>query len=123
MKITETITHQDGTTSTKEIHVDMAIGKTSLAWTLYPTDEEPISVRILESGWNNMYHVLTEYGAYEETSYSHLDKDQLLERFPEFKQILENLFSDVVITGESVQELPNDSDLGKFVRSKSIFKL
>jgi len=98
----------------------MAVGRTSLVWTLWPTDGEPISVRILESGWHNMYHVLTEYGAYEETSYSHLDKEQLLERFPEFNQILENYFPDVVISGESVKEFSNDADLGKFVRAKSI---
>lgn len=123
MKVSEKIHHQDGTMSTREFNIELEPGKTSLAWTLAPTDGEPISIRIIESGWQDhgkpMYHVLSEYGAYEETSYSHLSHQQLLETYPEFQQILDARFKDTVVTGDFVSRLVNDTDLGKFVRRES----
>ncbi len=123
MKVSEKIHHQDGTTTTREFNIELEPGKTSLAWTLAPTDGEPISIRIIESGWRDhgkpMYHVLSEYGAYEETSYSHLSQQQLLETYPEFQQILDASFKDTVVTGDFISRLANDTDLGKFVRRES----
>ena len=64
-----------------------------------------------------MYHVLTEYGDYEETSYSHLTESQLLERFPEFQEILDNYYQDVVVESAVLWQHPNDGELGKAIRS------
>jgi hypothetical protein len=121
MKVTETIQHQDGTTATREFNIPFEKGRTEVAWTLTPTDDEPMAVRILKSGWSDhgkpMYHILTEYGPYEETSYSHLTESQLIERFPEFQEILDNYYQDVVVESKVLWKCPNDGELGKAVRS------
>ena len=69
-----------------------------------------------------MYHVLTEYGDYEETSYSHLNESQLLDRHPEFSTILESTFKDLIVSSQEVLDHPNDLELGKMIRKRSISK-
>ena len=124
MKVTETISHSDGTKTSREFNIEMKKGQSHVSWSLTPSDDEPFSVRILESGWRDhgkpMYHVLTEWGAYEETSYSHLTQDQLLERYPEFNEILKSHFQDIVVTSEEFQQMPNDGEMGRYIRRKSV---
>jgi len=124
MKVTEKITRPNGTSQTREFNIALEKGRSAICWTLAPKNEEPFSVRILKSGWfdhgNPMYHVLTEWGAYEETSYSHLTQDQLLERYPEFQEILLASFQDTLVTSDNITRLPNDTDLGRFVRKESL---
>ena len=124
MKVSEKVHHQDGTVTEREFNIELKPGKTNLVWTLAPIDGEPISIRILKSGWVDhgqpMYHVLTEYGPYEETSYSHLTHEQLLDRYPEFSQILNMRYPDIAISGDTISRAVNDADLGKVIRSKSL---
>jgi hypothetical protein len=51
-----------------------------------------MAVKIIRAGWkdNGMrtFHVLTEYGLYGETSYSYFNEEQLLEKYPEAKELL-----------------------------------
>ncbi len=47
----------------------------------YYPDEEPIAIRIIKSGWENQYHVLVEFGDFEQTDYYHLTAEQILEKF------------------------------------------
>ena len=35
----------------------------------YPSNDEPITTRCIKSGWVDTYHVIIEYGAYEQTEY------------------------------------------------------
>jgi hypothetical protein len=125
MKVKETVRHSDGTTTEREFVMEMSKGLSHVSWTL-GVDGEPIAVRILESGWREqgrpMYHVLTEYGDYEETSYSHLTEEQLLDRFPAFQKILDQMFRDIVVTESVIKSIPNDATLGKHVRKEAISK-
>ena len=34
-----------------------------------PTNEDPLSITILKSGWNNFYHVIIEYGDFEDVKH------------------------------------------------------
>jgi len=124
MKVTQKITRQDGSTEETNFIMEMNKGISHVSWTLAPIDEEPMAVRILESGWKDhgepMFHVLTEWGAYEETSYSHLNFTQLCDTHPEFRGIYENTFQDIVVEGDLVKTVPNDKDLGTLVRQLSI---
>jgi hypothetical protein len=119
MKVKETVTHADGTTTEREFVMEMSKGRSHVSWTLGVNDE-PIAVRILESGWRNMYHVITEYGDYEESVYSHLSKEELLEKYPIFQKILDQMFQDIVVTETVIKSIPNDATLGKHVRKESI---
>jgi hypothetical protein len=127
MKVTETIRHQDGASTTREFNIPMRKSNSEVVWSLSPSEgEEPITVKILKSGWKDqgeeMYHVLTEYGAYEETSYSHLNKSQLLKIHPEFFKIIEDNFQDIVVESSDFYNMPNDQTIGRFIRNKSINK-
>lgn len=51
---------------------------------VYLRDDEPIAIRIIPSSWSDpqMYHVLKEYGEYEQTEYLGLfDRNQISEKF------------------------------------------
>lgn len=127
MKVTETIRHQDGASTTREYNIPMTKNSSEVAWSLSPKESgDPIIVRILKSGWmdqgEEMYHVLTEYGAYEETSHSHLTRSQLLEIHPEFLEIINNKFQDVVVESSDFYNIPNDQEMGRAIRRKSINK-
>lgn len=127
MKVTETIRHQDGASTTREFNIPMKKSNSKVAWSLSPKEgEEPIIVKILKSGWmdqgEEMYHVLTEYGEYEETSYSHLNRSQLLEIHPEFLEIINDKFQDTVVESSDFYNIPNDYEMGKIIRRKSISK-
>jgi len=126
MKVNETVHHQDGSVTERQLTIDFEKGISQVAWTICPTNQEPFAVKILQSGWQDhgspMYHVLTEWGAYEETSYSHLTQEQLLERYPEFKAILDHHFQDIIVTSEEFQSMPNDGEIGRYIRRKSLKK-
>jgi len=126
MKVNEKVSHQDGTVTERELTIEFEKGISQVAWTLCPTNEEPFSVKILKSGWQDhglpMYHVLTEWGSYEETSYSHLNQEQLFERYPEFKAILDNHFQDIIVSAEEFQSMPNDGEIGRYIRRNSVSK-
>jgi len=122
MKVRQKVTHQDGTVEETEFVMEMNKGNSHVSWTL-GVEGEPIAVRILESGWRDqgkpMYHILTEFGDYEETSYSHATQEQLLDLFPDFQKILDEAHKDVVISGLVISSLPDDAVLGKHVRKES----
>ena len=39
----------------------------------YPSNDEPITMRCIKSGWADTYHVIIEYGAHEETQYRQME--------------------------------------------------
>jgi hypothetical protein len=91
MKVHQTVTHQDGSVEETVFNMEMQLAEATKTWVLIPVEEEPITVKITEAGWKDQgmktYHVLTEWGAYEETSYSYLNQEQLLERYPELRAL------------------------------------
>jgi hypothetical protein len=57
--------------------------KPSGSRTFYATNGDPISVRVIKSGWDYgypTYHVITEWGDYEDSQYQFLSESQLEEK-------------------------------------------
>jgi len=92
MQVHQKVNRQDGSIEETVFNMEMKLVETEKTWVLIPVEEEPITVKITEAGWKDhgmkTYHVLTEWGAYEETSYSYLNQEQLLERYPELEKAL-----------------------------------
>lgn len=118
MKVKQRVSHQDGTITESEIIFQLNHSSTDPCWTLVEESGEPFAIRILKSGWKDhgetMYHVLTEWGAYEETTYSHLSESQLLERYPDFNKVLKS--TDLILSSSDIINCPNDLELGKKIR-------
>jgi hypothetical protein len=76
---------------------------------------EPIGIHIIKSGWRfpDMYHVLIEYGDFEQTDYQLLTREQIEGKY--------NLIlgEDLDFT-KIIKENPNDMELGKIIRSEHI---
>lgn len=124
MKVKQTVRHQDGSVVETEFNIPVKLSKTSPCWTFIDeSQEEPFAIKIIKSGWmdhgEEMYHVLTEWGDFEETSYSHLNLSQLLDRHPEFSEIVKELNSYIVLKPSDLRETPNDAELGRKIRSLS----
>ena len=126
MKIKQKVHHQDGTTTESEIILKLNHLYTDPSWTLVEESGEPFVIKILKSGWKDhgesMYHVLTEWGAYDETTYSHLNESQLFEKYPDFKKILELRSADIMVSISDIMSCPNDLELGKKIRKLSLKK-
>jgi hypothetical protein len=91
------------------------------ARSLYAENEEPIGVRFLKSGWNYgypTYHVIIEYGDMEQTDYLFMSADQIKESF-DFDITTEQLVHSVLVSRETILNLPNDAQLGIEVRKQS----
>jgi hypothetical protein len=43
----------------------------------YPSNDEPITMRCIKSGWVDTYHVIIEYGAYGETDYRQMEVKEI----------------------------------------------
>ena len=91
------------------------------ARSLYAENEEPISVRFLKSGWNYgypTYHVIIEYGDMEQTDYLFMSSYQIKESFG-FDILTEQPVHSVLVSRETILNLPNDTQLGVEVRKQS----
>lgn len=88
---------------------------------IYPTNEEPISVRFLKSGWNYgypAYHVIIEYGDYEQTDYRFMSADEIKESFG-FDITTEDKPHSVLVTRTEIKETPNWYILGELIQKKA----
>jgi len=88
---------------------------------LCPSDEEPIAVKIMSSGWTGMFHVLTEYGDFEQVDHQLLDLKQIYEKYPEFQAVYEADYQDIIFGGHEVMTA-NISDLLVEARKRSTQK-
>lgn len=92
---------------------------------IYPTNEEPISVRFLKGGWNYgypTYHVIIEYGDFEQTDYRFMSADEIKKSFG-FDITEESKPHSVLITREEIRENPNYYTLGALVSNKAHFTI
>jgi hypothetical protein len=86
--------------------------------TLFPHGEsEPFVVKILPSGWQFRYHVISEWGDSGETTHKLMKVIDLIEFY--------NLDANDLPSKEiycldktEILNYPNDSDLGEFIRKK-----
>jgi hypothetical protein len=117
MKVTET-THNDGQAVTREFQIPLYKGIPRVCHLLIP-DEEPFVIKIIESGWRGTYHVISEWGDTGNSDYTMMDISQLLETYPEFQTILDELYPDTVVSTRELLDNANDKDLGAAIRKKS----
>lgn len=76
--------------------------------------DEPIAVRIMQSGWEGQYHVIVEFGDFSESKYEGLMyADQIKKEFGIRMEETESLSS-------YASRLPNDMELGKKMRSVNL---
>lgn len=123
MKVTETFNNQDGNTETREIQIPLEKGRSSICHTLVPTIDEPIGIKIIEAGWYDggpTFHIITEYGDFYQSDYDFGNLNYVLQKYPEFKEIWEESFPDVVVSREELLSKPNDQELGKWVRKQTL---
>jgi hypothetical protein len=88
-------------------------GKTVPSFTFSPDNDEPIAVRILESSWPGLYHVLVEFGDYSQTDYHHLSAEQILEKYG---IDLVTCVQAVVIDQAQAKKIDDPKELGSYVQ-------
>jgi len=123
MKAIETYNHQDGSKSTREIHIPFQKGVSHIAFSLVPETDEPLAVFIIQAGWMDggpTFHILTEYGDMMDTDYEFRTLSQVYERWPEFQSVWESKQPDVVVSGITIIKTPNDQELGKKIRETCV---
>ena len=94
-----------------------------VCYNLVPTTEDPISIKIVEAGWYDggpTFHIITEYGDFYQSDYDFGNLDYVLGKYPEFKEIWEEKFPDVVVSSKELINTPNDQELGKWTRKQTI---
>jgi hypothetical protein len=122
MKYKEIHHSQDGQETTQEFHLDFEKGRSQVCYSLVPTVDEPVGVKIIESGWRDggpLFHILVEYGDFMETDYLFGNMNFVCEKFPQFREIYETKQPDVVISGQEIQDMRNDAELGHWTRRHS----
>ena len=85
MKGVEKTNRQDGTVETNEFMIPMKKTDSRVGLKLLtPYNDEPIAVCYFETGWNYgypTYHVIIEYGDFEQTDYLFLSHQQFVKKF------------------------------------------
>ena len=81
-------------------------------------ESEPFRVEILKSGWNGRYHVITEWGDTGEYTHRLLSPNQINEIYGVDITSIVNDKKVFQVTKEEILNLPNDADLGEFLRKK-----
>jgi hypothetical protein len=118
MKITET--YSSGKTFSTSI--PFGRGKDKPAAVLVPITDEPIQVFLIKSGWTGgtpTYHVIIEYGDYEQSDYKFMNADEIAKYFGVDVNLIYETRS-FAVTPEYVHAIPNDGELGKRVRQETI---
>jgi hypothetical protein len=85
MKAIETTRRQDGSSDTTQLSIPLKKENPRVKLNmLAPENEEPIAVYYFETGWNygySTYHVIIEYGDFEQTDYLFLSHQQFVKKF------------------------------------------
>jgi hypothetical protein len=114
-------TRQKGTSGPIKMGLEFEEGQGERIRSIYPTNEEPISIRFVKSGWNYgypTYHVIIEYGDFEQTDYRFMSADEILESFG-FDITAEDKPHSVLVTRDEIKENPNYYALGELVQKKA----
>lgn len=85
-----------------------------------PTDDDPMCVHILPSGWDKpkMYHVIIEHGDMDRADHELLSAEQIKEKLRiDISEV--KTPHDVMISNKMIKDRPDDQNLGAFVREKS----
>lgn len=119
MKITETKRSPEGELVTNEFNIRLLTGIPKVCHLLIP-EEEPFAVKIIQSGWRDTYHVIREWGDTGNSDYEMMSIKELLDRYPEFEDTMDEVFPAVAVSSREFLDYPNDKDLGNAIRKKSI---
>jgi len=85
---------------------------------IYPHGEnEPFVVKVMKSGWNGRYHVITEWGDTGESTHKLMRAVEILDFYNlDGNDLpLDNVY---VVSKDEILNTPNDYDLGALVRKK-----
>ena len=72
--------------------------------------EEPIGITIVNSGWQGMYHVIIEFGEYDDFKHKLMDLHDIEKEY--------GLKIEDIDMKEFSYRYPNDHDLGRAIRNK-----
>jgi hypothetical protein len=114
-------THQKGTSGPIKMGLEFEEGRGERIRLIYPTNEEPISIRFVKSGWEYgypSYHVIIEYGDFNQTDYRFMSADEIKESFG-FDITFEDKPHAVLVTRDEIKENPNCYLLGELVQQKA----
>lgn len=79
--------------------------------------DEPFVVKIITSGWQGKYHVISEWGDTGETTHKLMKVVEIID----FYKLDGNDLPDkdvICVNKNQILDYPNDADLGEFVRKK-----
>jgi hypothetical protein len=113
-------TDKDSESNTSMFSLSFERGTGKIAQSLVPVTDEPICVYYFPGGWEYGYpafHVIIEYGDIDQVDYLFLSLDEMCKRFGVSEEIIMAKQS-IIISQNEIKENPNDSDFGRFVRSK-----
>lgn len=85
--------------------------------TLLQTDNEKSVKKIMKFESHDLYHLITEHfdGRFE---HEVLNSKEIMERVNLHAEDLPNAFSKFQLSKEDIMSIPNDADLGDFIRKK-----
>jgi hypothetical protein len=118
-------TRLNGTSGPINMGLEFQEGQGERIRSIYPTSEEPISVRFVKGGWEYgypAYHVIIEYGDYEKTDYRFMSANEIKESFG-FDIMTEDKPHAVLVTRTEIKENPNYYTLGDLVQKKANFSV
>jgi hypothetical protein len=79
-------------------------------------DGEPIALLIIKSGWEDEYHVITEWGAYGEVDFTSRMSSESIQK--KYGIDVNTLFPKTIIVDEEfAKRYPNDFELGTKIRN------
>jgi hypothetical protein len=109
---------QNGLDKPVRIPLEFIEGPGEIARTLHHVQDEPISIKMIESGWNYgypTYHVIIEYGDMEQTDYHFMSADDIKKSFGVDMLARKNPNA-ILIAEKEILERGNDDVLGQYVR-------
>jgi hypothetical protein len=81
-------------------------------------EEEPIAVYAFKSGWDGFYHVIVEWGAYEQFDHKFMTAFELINTYPQFNTIDKEPI-DIAISGREAIST-NSMELAQNLRKRSM---
>ena len=80
-------------------------------------DEEPIAMYVFPSGWKGFYHMIIEWGAYENFEHKFISDYELKEKYPNMIKQIED--KDIVVSAKEAIS-SNVFQLGENIRKKAL---
>lgn len=115
--IDEIITTLDDVNNILDTKVKYMKKKIIQGLTLLQTDGDTSIRKIMKFESQDLYHLITEY---EDGGFEHevMNGDEIMKKLNLDVEQLPNAFSKFQLSKEDIMSIPNDGDLGEFIRKK-----